>query len=554
MDAPDFLTGLKAVLDAPGLVHAADALAHYTIEPRGRFHGVPLAVARPASTTMLAGVVRLCQHHHVAMVPQGGRTGLVGGGSAIAGELIISLERMHALRAIDPVDASLVIEAGATLGEVRAIAAEHGLQYPISLASEGTASIGGTLATNAGGNLTIRYGNTRQQVLGLEVVMPDGRVFSELDPLRKDNSGYDLKQLLIGSEGTLGIITAACLRLAPAPRQCVTGLLALKTLNDGLALLERLRRAFGENLSACEFMPRLAMEFVLQDQPSARDPFDRAYPWYVLVQLDSSVSGDWLEQAAQAMLAEQIERGVALDGVLAESLPQAEQLWQLREGISAAQARGGLSLKHDISVPIPSIPRFLETVLPLLQAAVPGIRPCVFGHLGDGNLHFNLSQPVDWAAEDFRAQEAVCNRIVFDLVRAMGGSIAAEHGVGQLRREELARGQPLKVELMRRVKSALDLQGLDESGQGGLTPDCGRGLAIRSADAHHGLNSADCSGRRCSFARRVRDRNQCRHSARHPFPTCDRPPACSARRESGVPSRQGSVGPVVWLPSGTHPG
>jgi D-lactate dehydrogenase (cytochrome) len=459
------LSPLEELLGPGGLIRDREGIQPYCEEPRGRFHGQPIAVACPRTTAQLARVVGLCARQKIAMIPQGGRTGLVGGASALAGELIISLERLRALRCIDPVDGSLVVEAGATLGQVRAWAAEQGLRYPVSLASEGTASIGGTIATNAGGNLTIRYGNTRQQVLGLEAVLPDGRVFSELTPLRKDNSGYDLKQLLIGSEGTLGIITAACLRLVPAPRQSVTALLACDSLDMGLALLRQLRAAFGETLSACEFMPRLAMEFVLADQVSARDPLESPRPWYVLLQLDSSLAGDGLVQAAKGELTRLVEQGLARDGVVAESDAQAVELWRLREGISWAQKQGGVSLKHDIAVPVARIPDFMARVLPALEAAVPGIRPCVFGHLGDGNLHFNLSQPEGWSAEEFRETEPRCNRIVFDQVRAFGGSIASEHGVGQLRRDELAQGQPLKVELMKRVKMSLDPRGLMNPGK-----------------------------------------------------------------------------------------
>ncbi|AKS43270.1 FAD-binding oxidoreductase [Wenzhouxiangella marina] len=461
----DALAALGRLLDGPGLLHEPEDLAPYLNEPRGRFHGRALAVARPESTEQLAAIVRCCSEHELAMVPQGGRTGLVGGASPINGELIISLERMRRLRSIDPIDTSLVVEAGMPLARVRQIAAEHGLRYPVSLASEGTATIGGTLATNAGGNLTIRYGNTRAQVLGLEAVLPDGRVFSELSPLRKDNSGYDLKQLLIGSEGTLGIITAACLRLAPAPRQGVTAMLATHSLDQGLALLRQLRAELGETLSACEFMPRLALDFVLADQPRARDPFDRVHPWYLVVQVESALAGDWLKPALLNVLESALQGGRIDDAVLAESEQAALDFWALREGISRAQARGGVSLKHDISVPVPRIPDFMQAVLSELERAVPGIRPCVFGHLGDGNLHFNLSQPEGLSGEDFRAREADCNRIVFDQVHAVGGSIAAEHGVGQLRREELARGQARKLELMARVKSALDPAGLMNPGK-----------------------------------------------------------------------------------------
>ena len=459
------LNELRVTLGGEGLRLPGDGLDRYVREPRGRFHGEPLAVARPASTDELAEIVRLCAAHRQTMVPQGGLTGLVGGGSARGGELVISLERMRAIRNLDVADASVVVEAGCSLAALRQAAADAGLIYPVSLASEGTATIGGTLATNAGGNLTIRHGNTRAQVLGLEVVLADGQVLSELSPLRKNNTGFELNQLMVGSEGTLGIISAAALKLAPAPRQSNTALLAMDSLTAGLDLLRRLRAELGETLSACEFMPRLAMDFVLADQSDQADPFDQPHAWYLLVQADSSLAGDDLRRSLEAMLARALAAGFMEDAVIAKNMDQAGRLWRLREGISAAQKHGGVSLKHDISVPISRIPEFIKRTLPALQEAVPGIRPCIFGHLGDGNLHFNLSQPSDMAAGDFRALEPDCNRIVFNAVRAVNGSIAAEHGVGQLRRAELAAGQPLKVELMKRIKLALDPHGLLNPGK-----------------------------------------------------------------------------------------
>ena len=453
-----FIAQLKNLLGDDAVLGPDDEIGRYVSEPRERFHARPLAVARPGSVDSLARLVRFCRQQRLPMIAQGGHTGLVGGGSASndKAELIVSLDRMRRVRSIDEADASMVVESGCTLGAVREAAAEQGLMYPVSLASEGTATIGGTIATNAGGNLTIRYGNTRRQVLGLEVVLADGRLYRELSPLRKDNSGLDLKQLFIGSEGTLGIITAATLALVPQPAQQTTALAAAATLEQGLSLLAHLRRRLGETLSACEFMPRQAMDFVLEHLDHARDPFARPWPWYVLIQADSALSGAWLESAVLDSLEVALERQLVGDVVVAESGSRAAELWQLRESISPAQGVGGVSLKHDIAVPVGRIPAFVATVVDKLARAVPGIRPCIFGHLADGNLHFNLSQPERLTAADFRALEPLCNRIVFDLVREHGGSIAAEHGIGVLRRAELAAGQPLKVELMRSLKRALD--------------------------------------------------------------------------------------------------
>jgi len=458
---------LQKLLDSDGLLLPGDDLTRYTREPRGRYQGRPLAVVRPKDTDQLAEVVRCCAGQGVAMVAQGGHTGLVGGAAVPddGRQLIISLERLNRVRSVDVADASLVVEAGCTLAAVQHAALDHGLVYPLSLASEGTATIGGTIATNAGGNLTIRHGNTRAQILGLEVVLADGRIYRDLSAMRKDNSGYDLKQWFIGSEGTLGIITAATLALQPAPRQSVTAMVAVESLTNGLSLLARLRDGLGESLSACEFMPRLAMDYVLDHLPQARDPFASQHAWYVLVQADTSTAGDWLEPAALTILTRALDDKLVDDAVVADSQTRAAQLWRLRESISAAQGTGGVSLKHDIAVPVGAIPAFVEVTSAQLSAAVPGIRPCIFGHLGDGNLHFNLSQPHGMPADDFRACEPACNRIVFDQVRQFGGSIAAEHGIGLLRVEQLAQGQPLKAELMRRIKDALDPDNLFNPGK-----------------------------------------------------------------------------------------
>lgn len=451
-----------------GVLRADDDLDRYVTEPRGRFHGQPLAVVRPGTTLQVAAVVRLCREAGVAMIAQGGNTGLVGGASVHrqGREVVISLERMRSIREVDAEGASLVAEAGAPLARVQEAAESAGLLFPLSLASRGSATIGGNIATNAGGHMTVRYGNMRRQVLGLEVVLADGRVHDGLTVLRKDNSGYDINQLFIGSEGTLGIVTAASLALAPAPRQTLTALVGLDTLEDSLELLKLLRRHLGETVSAFELMPRLAMDFVLEYLAEAHDPMGRPHPWYVFVQADTAIRGRWLREASVEALEEAMSQSVAADVIVANSDVQAEILWRLRDAISPAQKLGGVSIKHDISVPVAAIPRFIRDAEAALSRSVPGVRPCVFGHLGDGNLHFNLTQPEAMGADAFRATESECNRIVFDLVQRYRGSIAAEHGIGQLRAPELAhRADPVRLELMKRLKHALDPEELFNPGK-----------------------------------------------------------------------------------------
>jgi len=459
---------LRHLLGAGAVISDRAELAERSGEPRGRYHELPLAWVRPASTQQVAAVVALCRDAGIAMVPRGGNTGLVGGQCARAGarEIVIGLERMRAIRHVDAEGASLVAEAGCPLAGVQQAALAAGMMFPMSLASEGTATIGGTVATNAGGHLTIRYGNMRRQVLGLEVVLADGRILEGLKGLRKDNSGYDLNQLFVGSEGTLGIVTAASLGLAPLPRQSMTALIGAPDLPATLALLGCLRRHLGETVSALELMPRLALDYALDYLPDAHDPLVRSHPWYLLLQADTAVAGDWLHDACVQALERAERGGMVADAVVAASDTQARELWRLRDAISPAQKLGGVSLKHDVSVPVAAIPAFVEETCRALEARVPGIRPCVFGHVGDGNLHFNLSQPVDMAAAAFQALEAECNRIVFDAVVRHGGSIAAEHGIGQLRVDELAeRADAARLQTMARIKRCLDPEGLFNPGK-----------------------------------------------------------------------------------------
>lgn len=456
---PLVLAALREVLGADGLLLPVQDLSRYEREWRGRFASKAMAVARPADVSQLAKTVQWCARHRIPMVPQGGNTGLVGGAVA-PGEreqLIISLDRMRRVRAVDSDNACLVAEAGCTLEQAQAAAAEAGFRLPLALASGGSATIGGALATNAGGNETLRFGNARAMVLGLEAVFADGRVWNGLSSLRKDNAGYALSQLLVGSEGTLAVISAASLGLQPLPQQSETAWLALNSPAAALAVLRSVRKNLGETLTAFELIPEQAMQFVLNYLDRAVCPVDRNSAWHVLIECDSSTQGDWLHAALLKTLESALEIGAITDAVLAVSEQQRREFWRLRESISDAQKLGGLSLKHDISVPSAVIPGFIESTLEELHAVVPGIRPCVFGHLGDGNLHFNLSRPEALSDEAFTALEGEINQRVFARVRAAGGSIAAEHGIGLLRRELLAASaEPSAYEMMQRIKRALD--------------------------------------------------------------------------------------------------
>ncbi|NDY96642.1 FAD-binding oxidoreductase [Wenzhouxiangella limi] len=464
----DFLADLAGVLDAPGLLLPGQDLTRYEREWRGRYESRALAVARPADVAMLSALVECCLRHGVAMVPQGGNTGLVGGAVACGErrELLISLERLRAVRKLDSDSACLTVEAGCTLGATTRVAAAQGWRLPLALASGDSATIGGVLATNAGGNETIRFGNARHMVLGLEAVLADGSIWRGLSPLRKDNAGYDLAQLLVGSEGTLGIITAASLALKPLPRQREVAWLAVPSPASALAVLRRVRQAVGETITAFEVMPALAIEFALAHRPGARCPVDPQAPWHVLLDCDCAAAGQWLGEAVLECLEAECAAENVTDVVVAQSQAQADAFWQIRESISDAQKAGGVSLKHDISVPIAAIPGFIDQTLARLRDRVPGIRPCVFGHFGDGNLHFNLTQPREMAAEAFRAREEEINELVFSSVLAVGGSIAAEHGIGLLRKGWMAKSaDPAALFAMQRIKRALDPLGLMNPGK-----------------------------------------------------------------------------------------
>jgi FAD/FMN-containing dehydrogenase len=465
--AAPLLATLRAIVGETNVLTAEADIAPYDTDCRDRYHGRARAVVRPATTAEVAAAVRCCAEHAVPIVPQGGNTSMCGGATPHEGghEVVISLTRMNRVRAIDADNATITVEAGMTLASVQQAAADAGLLFPLSLAAEGSCAIGGNLATNAGGTAVLRYGNARDLVLGLEVVLADGRVWNGLRGLRKDNSGYDLRQVFLGSEGTLGVITAAVLKLFPKPSTSATALAALSSVNSAVALLRLLRQALGDRLTGFELISAECVAITRREFTALPDPLP-GHPWYALIQADDSPAHSPLTSQLEAALGEAIERGVATDATIARSQAQADELWAVRENIPEAQRRSGLNIKHDISLPVSSIPEFLDRSQAVLDAALPGIRYFTFGHLGDGNLHYNLGSPAGTDPKAFLAESPHVHRIVYDLVAQLGGSFSAEHGIGQLKREEMTRYKPpLEIELMKRIKDALDPQGLLNPGK-----------------------------------------------------------------------------------------
>ena len=466
-DSGATLRSLAAAVGAPHVLTAAADVEPYLVDWRGRYRGAALAVVRPANTDQVAAVVRICADAGTPVVAQGGNTGMCGGATPEAGggAVVVSLSRLDRVRSLDAANATLTVEAGVTLHAVQEAAAAAGLMFPLSLASEGSCTIGGNLSTNAGGTAVLRFGNTRELALGLEVVLADGRVWNGLRGLRKDNTGYDLKQLFIGGEGTLGIVTAAVLKLFPAPAARVTALAAAADVDHAVWLLRHMKGALGDRLTGFELISDVALALSRKHHPDLPDPLP-GHAWYVLVQADDTAAGSALATQVEEALGGAVESGAALDAALAQSQDQARKLWALRENISEAQRREGPNIKHDISLPVSAIPAFLADAAVALRNAFPAVRFVTFGHLGDGNLHYNLAAPEGGDAADFMRNAPAVNRIVHDLVVAAGGSISAEHGIGQLKRDELRRYKaPLELELMARIKSALDPQGLLNPGK-----------------------------------------------------------------------------------------
>lgn len=464
----EFLQACRAAIGAAHVLTEAADTAGYLTDQRGRYTGRALAVLRPANTDEVADLVRLCARFQVPLVPQGGNTGLVLGsvpdqqGQAV----VLSLRRMNRIRAIDPVNNTLTVEAGCILQHIQDEAERAERLFPLSLAAEGSCTIGGNLSTNAGGTGVLRYGNTRELCLGLEVVTAQGEVMSSLKGLRKDNTGYDLRDLFIGAEGTLGVITAAVLKLFPQPRAQLTALVALDTPAQALQLLQQAQQHCAATLTGFELMSDFCLQLVCKHFPDQRLPFSRPHPQYVLLELSDSESEEHARALLEGLIGAALEQELVQDAVIAASLAQSRALWQLRESISMAQAHEGKNIKHDISVPISRIADFISTTDALLQAASPGCRMVTFGHLGDGNLHYNVSPPPGVADTDFIAQQAALNRVVHDSVDRFGGSISAEHGLGALKREEITRYKsPVELQMMRAIKLALDPQQLMNPGK-----------------------------------------------------------------------------------------
>jgi FAD/FMN-containing dehydrogenase len=452
----DLLGVLSARLGAKHVIVDPAEMEGYLVEERKLYRGTALAVVRPGSTDEVAFVVRECATANVAIVPQGGNTGLVGGGVPHRG-IVLSLARLDRIREVNAFNATITAEAGCVLKTVQDAAKEVDCIFPLSLASEGSCRIGGNISTNAGGVNVLRYGNTRDLVLGLEVVLADGRIWNGLKSLRKDNTGYDLKNLFIGSEGTLGIITAAVLKLFPQPKTLVVAFVGCASPHAALELFETLRQTMGDELTAFEFMPRFALEIVLKHAPGAVRPLSGDHAAYALIEFSSPDPELDLREQLEKALGAAFENGAIEDATIAASEAQNAALWHLRESLSDVQGLEGGSIKHDVSVPVSDVADFILTASRACEEALPGVRVCAFGHFGDGNIHFNLTQPIEMEKSLFLAQWERFNRIVHDIVHAMNGSISAEHGVGLIKRDELARYKdPVALDLMKTLKRALD--------------------------------------------------------------------------------------------------
>jgi FAD/FMN-containing dehydrogenase len=453
------LTALRAAVDVAGWIDDPSDMAPYLHEQRGRFTGGALAIARPSSTEQVAALVVAARAAGVQIVPQGGNTGLVGASMSYPGEraIVLSLQRMNRIRELDVLDYSATVEAGCILANVQAAAEAEDRLFPLSLGSEGSCTIGGLLSTNAGGTMTIRYGNMRELILGIEAVLPDGRIWNGLRRLHKNNTGYDLKHLFIGGEGTLGIVTAAVLKLFPRPRQVETAFVGVPNPKAAIELLARLRAATGDALCSFELIPRILLGFALKHIDKVIDPLDAPHPWYVLVEATAGTEGDMLRTAIEDALAKALGGGLITDATMADSESKRDALWFIREAIVQSQKFEGGSIKHDISVPVSRVADFIAQATAAVEAAMPGIRPVPFGHVGDGNIHFNLTQPIGADQKTYLDQWERMNQVVHAVALDLGGSISAEHGIGRFKRDDMLQVKsPVELDMMQRIKAALD--------------------------------------------------------------------------------------------------
>lgn len=469
----DLIAQFTAIVGASHAVRDQAELAPRLVENRGLYQGTSPLLLKPASTEEVAEIMKLASKTGTAIVPQTGNTGLVGGQTPRAGasDIILSLERMNKVREIDAVANVIVADAGCILEDIHTAADSVNRMFPLTLASQGSCRIGGNLATNAGGTAVLAYGNMRQLCLGLEVVLPTGEIWNSLRKLKKDNTGYDLRDLFIGSEGTLGVITAAVLKLFPKPIGHQVAFVGLASPDAALKLFEKATSLCGSALTGFELMPRLGVEFTTKHIPGVRDPLARPHAWYVLIDISTSDSSDAADAMMQVLLEQGLESGIVEDAVIATSDAQRQAIWHMRESMSEAQRPEGGSIKHDVSVPVSSIPEFMAAAETAVLQVIPDARICAFGHMGDGNIHYNISQPVGADKAEFIGRWREVNAVVHELVLSYGGSISAEHGIGQLKRDELAHIRDgIEIDLMRRIKSAFDPAGIMNPGKVIATP------------------------------------------------------------------------------------
>ncbi|MEO6945661.1 MAG: FAD-binding oxidoreductase [Nitrobacter sp.] len=461
----DLIARFKAIVGDKYAVTDAGDLAQYLTEERNLYHGRSPLVLRPASTAEVSAICKLATEHRIALVPQGGNTGLVGGQTPHNGEVVVSLRRMDKIREVDTASNTMTVEAGVVLQTIQQRASEIDRLFPLSLGAEGSCTIGGNLSTNAGGTGALAFGVAREMALGLEVVLADGRILNDLSKLKKDNTGYDLRNLFIGAEGTLGIITAAVLKLFPKPRAMETAFVGLKSPTDALKLLAISQAEAAGSLTSFELLAEICVNMCVRHGTDIRDPLQNRHPWYVLIEVSSS--RDDAAATVEAILGRGMEDGVVEDAVIAANLQQRAAFWKLRETIPPAQKQEGGSIKHDISVPVAAVPAFIAEANAAVVKLIPGARPVPFGHLGDGNIHYNVSQPVSgMTAREFLDRWDEVNAVVFAIVLRMGGSISAEHGIGVLKREQLLDVKDkTAIELMHGIKALLDPLGIMNPGK-----------------------------------------------------------------------------------------